>query len=374
VKVGCVADVHVANHRVFGGPYVAGLNRRCRQVLDVLSRAVDAAEDAGCEVFLVLGDLFDSTTPEPQVIAATQDALTPCGRMRVVLLMGNHDQVSTAEGDHALGPLRLGARVVEKPTLLGCPNGGDHALALVTFQPGPAKEWLPTVVAEMLRTQKHAHQVVPLLALHLGIEGKGTPPFLRGADDSVTVGLVRQLKDQHGIAQAVAGNWHSRRRYDGGVLQVGTLAPTGFDNPGYDSYGTLAIIDTEDPGGLHIKSLQGPRFLSIYGGPEEWANEVLLSKGKLQDCQVYLRWQTPPENLPDAQAAIAAAIDAGTLCGGEALPDVGEATAAARTAAHNARAASTLDEALASYVAEMPLGDGVDRDRVLQRARTYLQR
>jgi len=49
-----------------------------------------------------------------------------------------------------------------------------------------------------------------------------------------------------------------------------------------------------------------------------------------------------------------------------------EAEVAARTAATAARGASTLEEAVHRFVADMPLADGVLRADVLTKVRTYL--
>ena len=48
MRVGFVADVHVGNHIRFGGPIEAGMNRRCRETVATLRRAVLKAREEGC--------------------------------------------------------------------------------------------------------------------------------------------------------------------------------------------------------------------------------------------------------------------------------------------------------------------------------------
>ena len=62
----------------------------------------------------------------------------------------------------------------------------------------------------------------------------------------------------------------------------------------------------------------------------------------------------------------------GTILDGFVELDRENEQAAARTAATAARSAETLEEALAQFVAGMPLPEGVSRERVVERARKYL--
>ena len=100
--IGVVADIHLACHRQLGGITAAGLNTRAREILAVLQHTgqLVRAEQAS---LVIAGDLFDTPHPTPQLMAGALDALSG---LDVTCLVGNHDQVSAAPGDHALGPLR----------------------------------------------------------------------------------------------------------------------------------------------------------------------------------------------------------------------------------------------------------------------------
>jgi len=354
-KIAFVADVHCANHARWGGSAQSGINRRCRLILDALLAATDAARKAGCEAFVVLGDLFDTMRPEPQVIAAVRDALLNFNGP-VFLLVGNHDQASTSLGDHALGPLAVeGITVVENPMPY---RVGDVLLSLVPFRPGDAREWLRAAVPPVPFPSKHR-----VLGIHLGVIDEKTPPWLFGALDAIPLMELARAATDYDVV--VAGNWHARKEWkisEGQhVMQVGTLAPTGFDNPGPEGYGTLAIYDSER--GLSWQEIPGPRFVA--------RDEVAkVAPG----CTVFARVRAAPDDMPSAMAWLTEAKESGGVTDGEVQADKGESEAAARSAASAAGTASTLDEAVTRFVnaMELPMVDG-HRDAVLERVRGYLK-
>jgi hypothetical protein len=163
--IGFIADVHVGNHRQHGGSVNAGLNDRCRSVLSALCRAKEQASAAGCTALVVLGDLFDTDQPNPQMIAAVGGALV--GPLHTQILMGNHDRASGAPGDHALG----WARQVEMLDVVEFPQvaalGEVGTLLLVPFRPGDPREWLPDVVADLAEKAPKGRRRV--LCVHLGL-------------------------------------------------------------------------------------------------------------------------------------------------------------------------------------------------------------
>lgn len=350
-----VGDCHVGNHRALGGPLVAGLNTRCREVVAVLRRSVERAQELDASAFVVLGDLFDTDRPSPQIVAAVQDALTLGGEadIPVWLLLGNHDMTSATPGDHALAPLDgYGLiKVVECPKVI---TTGGVALVMVPFEVGPASTWLPL---EAEREAKHVGLDKRVLCTHVGIIDGSTPPWLRNAADAVTVDLLNELRASAGLTHAIAGNWHSRKLW-GNVMQVGALVPTGWDNPGLEGYGTLAILDGDT---WRWEELPGPRFIKLSAGKEPPTT--------LAGTRLYARVLTPPGT---GEAEAASLKDYG-LAGYEIEIDTGEAEASARTAAMAARSEETLEASLAGFVAAMELPSGVERATVLERCRGYLK-
>lgn len=371
-----IADVHVGNPRRFGGASSAGINVRGRAVVDALDRAVRRSEELGSPALVVLGDLFDRSATDPRLMAATMRALAS-EKVRVLVLVGNHDQVSTQPNDHALGPLAFVPNVVlvESPRKFNLPSGLE--LLLVPFEPGDARVYLPERLRalhdEAVARRRGASTYVPLVVagFHAGIADDTTPVFLRDAPDALPAVDLLNVLHELNVRAAFAGNWHARRAWsrDGlDALQVGALVPTGFSNPGVDGYGTLAWIAQDRTVGWEV--LGGPRFLDVRTAEEFREASRMGQRG----ARVYLRWHCDPDDLATVREALDEAIEAGHVVAGEAVVDTGEAVAATRTAAASARRAMSFDEALAGYIEAMPVQDGVDRGRVLDLARKYVRR
>lgn len=392
--VGTIADVHVSNHRRFGGGAVSGINRRARLVLGALQSAVDVARERRLSELVVCGDVFDSTRPEPQVIREVQRALSSLDGdgCEVVMLVGNHDQASTAPGDHALGPLVPCGTVVERPVVL---RRRDTNLVCIPYLPGAASTWFEAAVkqavGEHLAHSQAAQHNPRLLMLHLGIEDDDTPPWLRGSHDSVRIELLADVCDDYGIKAAFAGNWHDHKRYgarEGGsfdhIVQIGALAPTGFDNPGLDGYGTVTVWDN---GNLDIVTVPGPRFVKVR--TEDELNTLVSKLSPGMPERVFVSMVELPDRLTERQSQLAVLTATGLIEDFEVLPDDQVAKAQARSAATAAQHADTMAAAVERYVAEMPLDpptvetlnaldgeppdEAVLRQAVLARTKKYLR-
>lgn len=360
-RIGFVADVHCGSPKRHGGPMEAGINRRGREILRVLEAAVTRAAERGCKTFVVLGDLLDDTWPAPQLLAQIQDILDSFPG-RVLLLLGNHEQVSTAAGDHALGPLQDVADIVAEPTILSL---GDASLALVPFRPAPAKTYLPDALKAL-----GIGTVRTILGIHAGIIGPDTPPWLLGAHDALPAVQLLKLMEEYKIETTFAGNWHNRREYGSRrILQVGALVPTGWDNPGLAGYGTLAVWDSEL--GMQWEEISGPRFVKMQKAEElplREAVEELHRHGKVSE--LYLEWAVPHGELESSASALESLGD--LLAAGTVVPNAAALAEAKEGANKAAGTAGSLPEALANYIAELPVDDGVDRASVLARARGFL--
>lgn len=354
--IGFVSDIHVGNHKRCGGAVVSGINERCRLILASLAAACREAVDRGCSDLFILGDLFDNVRPEPQVIAAVQSILDWGTLLPVHILVGNHDQVSTSNGDHALGPLAAGrVEIIQAPKVVTC---GSAQVLAIPFRPGDSSEYIQKVIAEnRVGRIGRMHAV----AFHAGVWDDKTPPFLRSSSDSICVSKLTAAAAQAGYRYAFAGNWHNRRTWslDGmTIMQVGALAPTGWDNPGPRGYGTLALWDEQS---TRAVELAGPRFLASDSMDALLELAQMVPAGSTIYGRLTIRPGDPLPNKPDVFAALEFLIE-----------DDPEVTAAARTGAAEARSADTLAQALFSYVGGMALPDGVDREQVLARTRKFL--
>ena len=359
-KLAFIADIHVGNPASFGGPTICGVNTRGRHVLEALQRAVTAAQDF--DGLVICGDLFDTANPSPQLISEVQSILAQ--GPRTYLLMGNHDMVSDAPGDNALGPLQVldNVLIIEQPSL---DHVGDCMLISIPFRAGDCREWFEDAVAHRMQEVKETgldtadYPVV--LAFHLGVVDSDTPAFLANAHDAIPLEMLQRIMDEHGIDYAFCGNWHNYKRWVGGprVTQCGALAPTGWDNPGWD-YGKVITLNTIIKYSTEI-DIPGPRFLSV---DSMEAAEVAKIEAARRNCQLYLSLKGAAADCLDDVRAMG--INA------KAVADTAGAKDATRTAAKAVKEASTLQEALARFVNEMPLTEGMNRQRVQALASRYL--
>jgi hypothetical protein len=118
---------------------------------------------------------------------------------------------------------------------------------------------------------------------------------------------------------------------------------------------------------VNVFRVPGPRFFKV-ADLEDLKQLVLDSPGKL----TFVRSTVEPGEVATAEALIAKAVEAGTLGGGEVEAEGTEAQVALRQAVGMASSAETVDEAVASYVAQMPLGEKVQRAEVLERVKGFL--
>lgn len=391
MRIAFIGDCHVGNHGRHGGKMVGSINERCAMTLEAVSLACTAAVKARADHLFVVGDLIDYNRPEAAVLRALQVIFEKAGRsgLAVHLLVGNHEQTSTAPDDHALSPLRPSvASVIDKPRVYH----GDVDVLAVPFRKGRAKDWLADTVRGMLAASEGddagtdgLHRPVLLrrriLAIHLGIRDVRTPPWLRNSPDAIDVADLEAIGAEHGIALVVAGNWHNAQKWvthPGGqseamtIVQVGALCPTGWDNPSSPTgkmreYGR--VVFTDDASTPTVVHLPGPRFVKARSQEEfDAATATAAAAGH----SLFLEWDVAPEEMLDAKQAADEARAAGSLHVVEVLPDVTVAKQEAKNAGRMAKAEGTFDDALATFVDQCPMPEEVNRANVLERAKAYL--
>lgn len=372
MTVAFIADVHVGNMGVFGGPLRAGVNDRARYTLAVLERAVSRAEDLGADTLVIAGDLFDVDHPSPQILAETIAVLGE--RLRVIAVVGNHDQRSATPGDHALAPLAAvgTVTVLDAPTVL--PLSAGLYLLAVPFRRDPAAEYLPDVVRFLrARLPPDARAIV---AAHAGLSDARTPAFLLGAHDALPAADVLDLlaEDPRTFA-AVVGNWHGAETWTrpspAGEIraeQCGALVPTGFNNPGGEGYGALVLYDPEADH-WHRETLTGPRFYLLAGDLDTGRAELAAAEANAHAEPLFVSWKLPPETDREAAAAL---LRASRAQGWRLQRDTRAAARQSSAAGAKARAEGTVEAAAAAYVQAMPLPPRVERARVLSLVRGFL--
>ena len=358
MMIATVSDLHIGNFPKFGGAYVSGINARCTATLQSLARAVNAANKHECEHFIVNGDVFDTDTPTPQIEAAVISVLQPFNG-DVHLIVGNHDQRSSAEGDHALGPL-AGHRTQGGEILVHEVPGTIGQVLFAPYTKAAVSEWFP----ELLRV--HTPQFV---FAHFGVIDSKTPEFLKHSPaDACDWETLCSAMRSAGTRLLCVGNWHNPSSWSAPstrIEQVGALTPTGFDNPG-PSFGRVLIVDT-DTVKVSATRVAGPRFVKLVWGPD------LLSQIAGHGKHVYAHMEAAPEELPAARAWLKGAGAKAGIKDFTLVPSKAAAISQARAAARATVQASTMREALEAYIAKIPMPEGVSRASVSNRVQGYLK-
>jgi hypothetical protein len=268
--------------------------------------------------------------------------------MQTDFMVGNHDQVSMADMDHALAPFPfMGVRVIEDA---GTHDDGD--LAYVPFQPGKAEDWLPEEVAQC--------KGASLLILHLGVYDEITPPYLRDCADAIEIGWLHKLCDEHDIGDVIAGNWHQGRKWENDTRTViipGALCPVGFSDLGRRNIGRVIIWDDGD---IEEHTVPGPRFIKC-------SLQEFKDRNVARSTNHYYKLMLQPDELEEA-----------TELANKQVPDVWEfaidtsaSKEALEEAAEKARSTEDIDEAITGYIDKMEIEEPGTVAGVKKRVKAY---
>ncbi len=367
-----IADVHVGNHRLFGGEMRSGINDRCRLVLDVLHRALSAAEPS---IAVILGDLLDVPKPSPQILGATMEVIAPS---EALLVLGNHEVTSFDDNDHALYPFHTGHAILDDPHTTF--ENGVVVPYRETSMEWITKGYAAAIARWAIDNQTHALYVPQWLGIHAGIADVDTPDFMSGIP---ALELVKFAKKE-GV-RVFAGDWHDPKVWGAHdrlfrqprVIQCGALCPTGFDNPGMD-YGRVWFYDL-DKDEVRYEVIPGPRFLSY-----TW-EEISTSDRLLKDLDkwdvglaeapgytIFVKIKAKPDDVREAMDMAKMLREWPYVGGVRVEPDAEVVRRKARSAAAAARSGATLKESLREYMKYLDVPDGVSRKDVGRRVRKYL--
>lgn len=392
MKIGFLADIHVHNHRGCGGDYVAGINSRCQMIITAIRQALLTAYKAGCQHVIIAGDLFDTTRPSPQIIAAVGEALKSQPNVHVSVTMGNHDRNSDHQLDHALGPLALSEHVsvhavpasilFEKPSLPRLSPPSADELLLLPFMAEPAKDYVPR---ELEKLGKQSQNGLRILVLHAGLHDQKVRDanfWAEGSNDAIDVRLLDSVMQKHGIELCVAGNWHgfaaweffdvvtNRARM---CVQIGALVPTGWDNTGLAGfYGSLVVVDTKKTDVTEAVTrieIPGPRFVNV---KDEAELEAAMQVAKTNGFDLFVRWHTEATGISHAAHTLALLKADKMIVDFDVAVSREACKAQATQAAVAARSAETMAGALSEFIKAMPMPSGVDRNNVFNRCLEYL--
>lgn len=358
-------DVHLENFREFARPGLCSINTRCSAALEVLAGA--SKQSTGAEAFFVLGDLFDSHRPIPQVVAEAARSLL-VGGASVYLLAGNHDARSSEPGDTALESLSLidGINVIDTPTAFDFRVGRKVVEVLcVPWRSGDAAKALAAAVERLPVSHSRSKRV---LLTHFGIRHVGTASYLADDESSVDEAWLAELCAKGGIGTVLAGHWHRHRSAEvNGVrlTQLGALVPRGFADSGLADYGCVASYSVAD-GAVSFERLSGPRFLKL---PMNGLDELPEPDGDL----LYLRLAAEREESAEAAAMIDSLVAAGRIVGGDVALGRSERTRTRlRDAVESVTQGDSIESAVAEYVEALNLPAGVSAREVRSKTLEFL--
>lgn len=252
-----ISDLHLGNHRLFGGPMPRGINERFRETEKLIQ---DVVANTPC---VVLGDVFDSHRPSPVEISHAMSVLFTRDCHDRLLLVGNHD---IGNGWNALEPLKYvpGVRVASSsaPTAYELKHGrrndaGEPFETRVLAMPyyRDPDELLSSMTAAL--ASRYKVTPVEIVAMHCGIADNETPEWLTGG---VHVNKLLKIAERFNVRHVISGDWHTPKSWDFGscqITQCGALCAVDFNDsaPDYGYWEYHARSRT-----MTFQRVAGPRF------------------------------------------------------------------------------------------------------------------
>jgi len=368
MSIKIIADVHIGNHSRFGGEKSCGLNRRCRETLGVLEKAVSSLDYH--DRLHVAGDLLDSAKPDPRIIYATREVLKRHHCIEYSrILVGNHEQSSTEDFDHSLALLDdhndYSPSVVSQAQTIGNAAAGA-SIAFYPFSPS-------TAPSDMLRGHGKHHATIAIA--HFGIEDSETAPYLRSSG-TIRFDALHDVAQECGLSAIVCGDWHAHKLWrfdDCEIVQVGALVPTGFNNPSTieqlapenDPYGSIISYEERRPTGRRItrEVIPGPRFVKTRSSADvARAYEAAMEFGHT----LYLEVESSDFDKmgPFLESHLGKSGEKG--CYYSMVGDRKSDRKKNHSAAKAAKNSATVSGALMEYVQNLPLPNGIDAAKVYQ--------
>ena len=240
-----LADVHLgARHADMGAAAAAQRERQAA----AFSRAIDAGLEAGVDVALICGDLFDSNAqPRRSVEAAVAELRRLTDRsIRVVIIPGTHDVYDK----------RSIYRAFDLASLAGLPRGSDLLTVLTPEKPELVLRDLDLIVYGRVFATKRAPRS-PLAAFDVHgdsraswkvgmIHGSRTIPGRVESDDVIFTDAEVAAS---GLDYLALGHWHSHssgRMGDTTWAYAGAPEPVAVDQ---DGAGSACLVHLEGEGG-----------------------------------------------------------------------------------------------------------------------------
>jgi DNA repair exonuclease SbcCD nuclease subunit len=256
IRIFHTADLHV------GMKFTRGYPPEVQEKLiegrfEALRRMVAMANQRGCDLFVIAGDLFDRPTAAKKEILRVAEILKEFEGSCVLILPGNHDYLQKGE-EHLW--TRFHGAMSERTLLLENPSPCDlRPLGLdAVVYPGPctAKHSAVNAIGWIREVQKD-----PAVRLHIGVAHgslEGISPDFGGDYYPMSMDELRTS----GVDLWLMGHTHLRHpdREEGSESRIffpSTPEPDGFDcrHPGY-----AWLIELKGGGAVHYQSLQTGQY------------------------------------------------------------------------------------------------------------------
>lgn len=372
-KIASISDPHMGIFPTFGGEFVAGLNFRAQLCLRTLAGALNQACNMGCDVFVINGDLFDTSHPEAALMSAVANLFARFGhKIEIVAMPGNHDMVSTAPGNNACAMLQHipGVTVPETP-MISFDNGYARVVS-IPFETGRPVEWLPKRL-EALRLHELNPEGVPMcLSLHMGLNSKRTPSALsyHAGAGAYPARELAALAKKHGIARVFLGDWHHPDDYESkagiGLHQVGTLCPSDF-RYAMPGVGQMIVWDSAI-NEVNRYTVSGPRWVDA-SSLQDACKQLEELVDTDEAAALYVRVKCTADKAKEVEEVIRGSYD---IDGFSTNVDNTKVKAQVKAAAAKASGANTVDGAVKAFLDEYPMPEEVDRSEVRARVLGYL--
>lgn len=277
MRVLCLGDTQIANHKAMGGPVIAGLNRRCREILQAIDMAVTAAKNTyDIKAVVQVGDFFDIARPSPALYMAVIELICKHDDVMWHIMAGNHD-IASYDSPTAIAPLATlpNVRIYEKPTITLI---GEKVWQMIPYT-GPE---CATAIKQALEDPVLARNV---FCVHYAYTGKGPqrPDTFSCAfipEETIKNSATWLFGHEHGSAHATVHRTSSFR-------SLGSFCDFDFGS-GCSIYHRCAIYDTEDRFSISaLERIWGPTFADMSDTPFE--NSTCINELAKGATPLYLR-------------------------------------------------------------------------------------
>ena len=258
-------DWHLDNFTSFSKVDPAtGLSQRAVELLEVVEGLGDYAEEANCQFFIMLGDMFHKSNIPVPLYNATYDVVRGIARKveHVIILKGNHDFYDRKGDVTSVHSFRDIATVVEHPATIFSIGGKRCTFIPYTDSVDQWREWVAKADGDYLFTHMDIQGVS-----YSGFERESTTgitqeDFLKGFDLSFT-GHIHQPQCVGGTGYIVgapaAHSFKDAGAFDRRCLILDDLGGVESVETDYNSFQKVQVEE------LHPSMKNGPTYLWVMG-------------------------------------------------------------------------------------------------------------